>query len=47
MRFFIAFLLLCFFVGCGGASSEGEALDDSMSVPGQDGGEPVLAEEGP
>jgi hypothetical protein len=46
MKYFIAVLLLCFFVGCGGDSSEGEAPDDSMSVPGQDGGEPVLSEEG-
>jgi hypothetical protein len=47
MKHFIAVLLLCFFVGCEGGSSEGEVLDDPMSVPGQDGGEPVLSEEGP
>lgn len=47
MKPFIAILLMCCLVGCGGDSPEGEALDDSMSVPAQDGGEPVLSEEGP
>lgn len=47
MKPFIAILLMCFLVGCTGDSPEGDVPDDSMSVPAQDGGEPVLSEEGP
>lgn len=47
MKLILTFFLMCFFVGCGGDSPEEEAPDDSMSVPAEDGGEPVLSEDGP
>jgi len=33
--------------GCGEASPDETAIDDPQAVPGPDGGEPVLSEEGP